>query len=73
MLSLGEILMLSACGGIPQNTLAGVDANGDGVRDDVEVQLVNYVQNDTKRLAAMRQAAVAIQNLIVLLKELMWL
>jgi hypothetical protein len=45
-------------------TLAGVDANGDGVRDDVEL-LIASAFRDPQQVAALRRVAVSVQKTLV--------
>lgn len=67
-LALPMLLMLSACGGSESTnptdpsvaTVAGLDANSDGVRDDVETY-INQAASDTPSRSALRQFAKAAQ------------
>ena len=74
---------LTSCGGgssdtpppATQETVAGIDANGDGVRDDVEVYIdTTYpvpAQRDTNR--ALRQVASAAQVTMCILLARKWI
>lgn len=69
-----QLAVLEASGAIPAlergNTLAGVDANGNGVRDDVEAYIVAQYVRASQRAAAM-QAAKALQAaLLVTVQDL---
>ena len=43
-------------------TLAGVDANNNGIRDDVEIEIYNKYKGDQKTIVAMLQYAKALQK-----------
>lgn len=71
-LGLPMILALSACGGSDSTnptdpsvaTVAGLDANSDGVRDDVETY-INQATSDSPSRSALRQFAKAAQASMV--------
>jgi hypothetical protein len=76
--ALGVVLvqsLVTSCGNSDQapppqtgaNALAGLDANGDGVRDDIEIHIENTypvsTQNETNK--ALRQYAKAVQSTVI--------